>query len=169
MRRLTIGFVQHHVAGAYGLDLRMLTSRRRSQKLVRARQIAMYLACDLLPGCSLPQIGRAFGRDHTTVIHARRVVTDLCARDARFQTLVESLRVSILTRYEPPPTGEAAAAAEAALALASAFRRAVVEAAARNPARFLASLHSTAEALDMHEGIAQQLALLAAAEVESQP
>lgn len=31
----------------------------------------MGLCCHLLPHCSLPQIGRVFDRDHTTVMYAR--------------------------------------------------------------------------------------------------
>ena len=42
-----------------------LKSKRRTQDLARARQIAMYLAREMT-GASLNQIGRAFGgRDHS--------------------------------------------------------------------------------------------------------
>lgn len=46
---------------------------RRHQPLAYQRQLAMYLVrelCDL----SLPETGRVFGRHHTTVLHAVRVV-----------------------------------------------------------------------------------------------
>lgn len=44
-----------------------LLSKRRT--FARERHIAMYLSVRLL-GCSYPEIGRAFGRDHTTVRYA---------------------------------------------------------------------------------------------------
>lgn len=47
---------------------------RRTEKIVRPRQVAMYL-CRQMTLCSLPTIGRMFGnRDHTTVIHAFRKI-----------------------------------------------------------------------------------------------
>ena len=47
-----------------------MTSSRRSINIARPRQIAMYL-CKELTSYSYPEIGKAFGgKDHTTVIHA---------------------------------------------------------------------------------------------------
>ncbi|MGV8833517.1 MAG: helix-turn-helix domain-containing protein [Devosia sp.] len=42
----------------------------------RARQLAMYLSHVVL-GCSLTEIGDAFGRDRTTVSHACAVIEDM--------------------------------------------------------------------------------------------
>ena len=44
-----------------------LLSKRRLN--ATERHIAMYLSVRLL-GCSYPEVGRAFGRDHTTVMYA---------------------------------------------------------------------------------------------------
>jgi chromosomal replication initiation ATPase DnaA len=55
----------------------------------RARQYAMWLlrqirSADGHPRYSYPAIGRAFGRDHTTAIHAKEAVeTRLAAKQAR--------------------------------------------------------------------------------------
>jgi chromosomal replication initiator protein len=52
-------------------------SKKRTRNVARPRQIAMALAKELTQ-LSLPDIGEAFGgRDHTTVLHACRKVTDL--------------------------------------------------------------------------------------------
>lgn len=60
------------VADHYGLSRVDLLSARRTHAVVRPRQIAMWLAATLTHA-SLPEIGRRFGgRDHTTVLHARR-------------------------------------------------------------------------------------------------
>jgi chromosomal replication initiator protein len=52
----------------------------------------MYLAKQLTPR-SLPEIGRKFGgRDHTTVMHAIRVIESMKTSDAAFAEDVDLLR-----------------------------------------------------------------------------
>lgn len=64
------------VAFDFGLDPAALeVTLRGSQRVAFARQIAMYLA-HVGFGLSFEAIGRAFGRDRTTVAHACRVVED---------------------------------------------------------------------------------------------
>jgi hypothetical protein len=64
-----VRFILAHVAAFYGLSMVEIESNRRQARIVRPRQIAMYLARRLTPR-SLPEIGRMMGgRDHTTVIH----------------------------------------------------------------------------------------------------
>jgi len=64
------------VAFDFGLDARSLEAPLRgSQRMAFARQIAMYLA-HVGFGLSFDAVGRAFGRDRTTVAHACRVVED---------------------------------------------------------------------------------------------
>jgi len=56
-----------------------LLSRRRSRSVARPRQMAMALSKELT-NHSLPEIGDAFGgRDHTTVLHACRMIKELRA------------------------------------------------------------------------------------------
>jgi chromosomal replication initiator protein len=53
-----------------------VTSASRSRPLVNARQTAMYL-CRELTDLSLPAIGKRFGgRDHTTVLHATKKISE---------------------------------------------------------------------------------------------
>ncbi len=64
-------------ASYFGLSVDELCGSSRSQQIATARQIAMYL-CRERTGLSLPKIGQLFGnRDHSTVIHACRKITDL--------------------------------------------------------------------------------------------
>lgn len=64
------------VAFDFGLDAADLEARLRgSQRVAFARQIAMYLA-HVGFGLTFDSVGRAFGRDRTTVAHACRVVED---------------------------------------------------------------------------------------------
>ena len=69
-----------------------LKSKRRTQDLARARQIAMFLAREMT-GASLNQIGRAFGgRDHSTVAHACQKIQKDMGADPRFRGTVRDLQ-----------------------------------------------------------------------------
>jgi len=72
--------LQQAVAGVFGLRRDDLIARCRAKEVAFPRQIAMYLARELT-GASLPQIGHAFDRDHTTVLHACRRVKAVLRRD----------------------------------------------------------------------------------------
>ncbi len=90
-RRITIDEIQRTVCQFYRLDRSEMSSKRRARAIVRPRQVAMYLAKCLTPR-SYPEIGRKFGgRDHSTVIHAVRLIEDLRTRDADMDGDVRSL------------------------------------------------------------------------------
>lgn len=72
-----------------------LTSHRRMAPVVKARQIAMYLAKQLTEQ-SLPDIGRRFGgRDHTTVLHAVRKIESLIQKDPDLAAQIERIKESL--------------------------------------------------------------------------
>ncbi|MBV9063541.1 MAG: hypothetical protein JOY77_11535 [Alphaproteobacteria bacterium] len=84
--------IQKKTAEFYKLDVRDLHSKERSRRVARPRQIAMYLARELTMR-SLPEIGRRFGdRDHTTVLHACRRITELCSTDQALRQEVDFLK-----------------------------------------------------------------------------
>ncbi len=90
-RRITIDEIQRTVCQFYRIDRSEMASKRRARAVVRPRQVAMYLAKVLTPR-SYPEIGRKFGgRDHSTVIHAVRLIEDLRQRDADMDGDVRSL------------------------------------------------------------------------------
>lgn len=81
---VTIENIQKTVAEYYKVKVADILSKRRSRSIARPRQMAMALAKELT-NHSLPEIGDHFGgRDHTTVIHACRVVKDLVQGDSDF-------------------------------------------------------------------------------------
>jgi len=91
-RRVTIEEIQKRVAEHWNIRLSDMSSARRARAVARPRQVAMYLAKQLTSR-SLPEIGRKFGnRDHTTVMHAVKVVAELIETDADFSERVELLR-----------------------------------------------------------------------------
>ena len=81
-RQITFESIQKTVAEYYKIKVSDMHSKKRTRIVARPRQIAMWLAKELTPA-SLPAIGEAFGgRDHTTVLHACRTISDLRLKDA---------------------------------------------------------------------------------------
>lgn len=74
---VSIENIQRTVAEYYKIKIADLLSKRRSRSVARPRQVAMALAKELT-NHSLPEIGDAFGgRDHTTVLHAYRLINEM--------------------------------------------------------------------------------------------
>ena len=74
---VTVDNIQKTVADYYKIKVADILSKRRSRSVARPRQVAMALAKELT-NHSLPELGNAFGgRDHTTVLHACRKITQL--------------------------------------------------------------------------------------------
>jgi chromosomal replication initiator protein len=82
-------------AAAYGFSVEDVLSPSRRQPLVLCRQISMYLCRELTP-LSLPKIGEAFQRDHTTVLHSVEKVKRILRSDRavfdRVTQLTQDLR-----------------------------------------------------------------------------
>lgn len=90
-RQLTVDDIQKTIAEYYSIRLKDLLSPTRSRSVARPRQLAMALSKELT-NYSLPEIGKAFGgRDHTTVIHACRVIKKLREEDTRIEQDYKSL------------------------------------------------------------------------------
>jgi chromosomal replication initiator protein len=79
------------VAERFQMKTNDLKSKRRTKTVVFPRQLAMYL-CRTLTDSSFPEIGRQFGgKDHSTVIHAVRLITDQLQRDHQTRMTIDSL------------------------------------------------------------------------------
>ena len=88
----SIDRVQEVVARRWGVTPEGLRSKARTKTLTIPRQVAMYLARDML-GMQLVEIGQAFGgRDHSTVIHSVDKVERQMMRDRSFKERVEMAR-----------------------------------------------------------------------------
>ena len=95
-KRVKIEEIQRIVAHHYQVSRADILSSRRTQTVVRPRQVAMYLAKQLTLR-SLPEIGRRFGgRDHTTVLHAVRKIDDLVKNNSALSDEVELLKRMLL-------------------------------------------------------------------------
>jgi chromosomal replication initiator protein len=82
-RQITLELIQKTVADYFKIKVAEMYSQKRTRAIARPRQVAMWLSRELTPH-SLPEIGDAFGgRDHTTVMHACRTITDLRTKDGQ--------------------------------------------------------------------------------------
>ena len=90
-RKTTIDEIQRKVAEHFNISVKELQSSRRARTVARPRQVAMYLAKQLTSR-SLPEIGRKFDRDHTTVMHAVRKIEELIVEDQSLAEDIEILR-----------------------------------------------------------------------------
>jgi len=89
---LTLEAIQDAAAREWGVTPDGLKSKTRTKALTTPRQVAMFLARELL-GVQLVEIGNAFGgRDHSTVIHSLDRVAAEIASDPAFASRVENLR-----------------------------------------------------------------------------
>jgi chromosomal replication initiator protein len=84
-KQISIENIQKTTAEYYKIRVADLLSKRRSRSIARPRQVAMTLAKELTSH-SLPEIGDAFGgRDHTTVLHACRKITELRTQEQKIE------------------------------------------------------------------------------------
>jgi len=93
-RQISIDNIQKTVASYYGLKVSDLKSKSRKASLARPRQIAMTIAKQLT-SLSLPDIGEAFERDHTTIIHAIKKIDEMKKSDPRIREDVANLVTTI--------------------------------------------------------------------------
>lgn len=95
-RIVAVRDIQAAVCRHFGLPAIAMQSGRLCRAEARPRQVAMYLCRELTP-YSLPAIGRHFGgRDHTTVMHAIRVIERLSSEDADFSERVAAIKQHLL-------------------------------------------------------------------------
>ncbi len=96
-KQVTLDNIQKTIAEYYKIRMSDLLSKRRNRSIARPRQMAMALSKELT-NHSLPEIGDAFGgRDHTTVLHACRKISELRTKEQKIEEDYNNLG-KILTR-----------------------------------------------------------------------
>jgi chromosomal replication initiator protein len=87
----SVELIQQTVAAYYSVPVAEMKGRRRDRHTVLPRQVAMFLAREETAS-SLPAIGNAFGKDHTTVLHAYEKILELSREDAHLQADLQQIR-----------------------------------------------------------------------------
>ncbi|NLZ54143.1 MAG: chromosomal replication initiator protein DnaA, partial [Thermoanaerobacteraceae bacterium] len=95
-KQVTSQQIVEEVGSYFSIMPEEFKSKKRTKDLAFARQLAMYLCCELTE-LSLPKIGEEFGgRDHTTVIHARDKISRDADNDSQLSALIDTLKKKIL-------------------------------------------------------------------------
>ena len=89
--------VMDEVAARYGIRRDDILSARRNRDVAVPRQLAIYLTRELAQ-LSTTRIGDAFGRDHSTIMHACRKTADSIAADKEFARIVDEITRAIMEK-----------------------------------------------------------------------
>ncbi|HEX9998774.1 MAG TPA: chromosomal replication initiator protein DnaA [Abditibacterium sp.] len=79
------------VAEHFKIPIGDLLGKKRNKEIVMPRQVAMFLAREM-GNMSYPDIGRAFDRDYTTVIHSFEKVKGELKRDSSLRSAISEIR-----------------------------------------------------------------------------
>lgn len=95
-REITIDHITKVVCGHMGLDAATFNSPKRTREIAQARQIAMYLSKQHTKA-PLTAIGAAIGgKNHATVLHACKAISNLMETDKLFRHQVEEIEKKVL-------------------------------------------------------------------------
>jgi len=95
---ITVQHIVDAVTRYFGVRLADLQSKRRTKSITVPRQVCMYLARELT-NHSLEEVGGFFGgRDHTTVLHAHRVISAARTTDERLSGILRELTGALRQR-----------------------------------------------------------------------
>jgi chromosomal replication initiator protein len=87
---LSVEIIRDFIARQFKLSVHDLQSRSRKKTIAFPRQVSMYLARKYTDQ-GLAEIGKIFNRDHSTVLHSVRVITDAISRNGSIRGQVELL------------------------------------------------------------------------------
>ncbi len=94
-KEISINQIQKITADYFNIKLSVLLSKKRTQNIVIARQIAIYLSRELTVS-SLPTIGEAFGgKDHTTVLHSYNKIKNKIDKEKPLKSTINTLTFKI--------------------------------------------------------------------------
>jgi len=87
---LNASMISELVGGQFNVSVKEMQSKSRKKAVTTPRQIAMYLARKYTED-SLVDIGKVFNRDHSTVLHSIKVVSNKLIRDTSVNAQLEIL------------------------------------------------------------------------------
>ena len=97
-KEITLDHIIEVVCEYLNLDFARFNSTERTREIAQARQIAMYLAKQHTKA-PLTTIGAAIGgRNHATVLHSCKAVTNLIETDKAFRRQVEEIEKKVLAQ-----------------------------------------------------------------------
>lgn len=95
IQEVSVDYIVNVVCGYQDIAIEDFYSKSKKRELVQARQLAMHFAKKYTK-LSLAEIGKQCGgKDHATVIHALKTVTNLLETDKQFRTLATEIEKNI--------------------------------------------------------------------------
>ena len=92
--RLTPDAIISVVCDYFNISNDEIRGKKKSKDIVEPRMMAIYLINELL-GLPLVTIGKIFGRDHTTIIHARDKITEMIKTDNKTKIIIGDINAKI--------------------------------------------------------------------------
>ena len=90
-REISIDFITKVVCDYFGMPVDSLQAKTRKREIVQARQIAMFFSKSMTKS-SLASIGSQIGgKDHATVLHACKTVSNLKDTDKNFRVYIDEI------------------------------------------------------------------------------
>lgn len=93
-RRVSVEEILKASAAIFQVKLADLKGKGRTKEVALARQVAMYLAKSMVQD-SLSMIGSAFGKTHSTILHACKTIEKKMAEDETLRRQVQMVRRNI--------------------------------------------------------------------------
>lgn len=93
-KEITSQLIIEVVSEHFQISLEQILSKERSNSVARPRQIAMYL-CKNMTNDSLESIGVMLGRDHSTIIHGIKKITEEYNSNENTRILIETIKKKI--------------------------------------------------------------------------
>ncbi len=91
---VSVNTIKKIVGKHYSIRMEDFNAKRKTQSIAWPRQIAMFLTTEMTD-LSLPEIGREFNRDHSTVVHARDTVKEKVNIDPFFAAEINQIIAEI--------------------------------------------------------------------------
>jgi chromosomal replication initiator protein len=91
---VNINQIKKTVCKHFKVSMEDLNSKKKNNSIAWPRQVAMYLATELT-SLSLPEIGREFNRDHSTVVHAREKLKEEIEQNPFFIPVINQITTEV--------------------------------------------------------------------------
>lgn len=102
LEMVTVSQIVHAVCDVWQITEADIVSRSRTEDVVFARHVAMYIIRRLLPNLSLANIGHVLQRTHhTSILHGIRNVQNRMWIDKTLESQIEAVIESILEKHRP--------------------------------------------------------------------
>lgn len=87
---VSVAQIKKIVCKHFKVSIEDLNSKKKNNSIAWPRQVGMYLATELTT-LSLPEIGREFSRDHSTVVHAREKIKEEIENNPFFTPVINQI------------------------------------------------------------------------------